>query len=109
MSYGASPTRWKVKTANTKGNLKFDLEVDDVLELTGSIAIRHRVGKPSFEWGTNCVYDPKDRSVKGDHAASGGADGFSFFITPGTEATGNIDPKGPGTGGHGTWTAEEGG
>ena len=89
MSYGASPTRWTVKTVSTKGNPKFDLEVGDVLELTGngnrdstSVTKRHRDKSPSVEWGSVCAYDPKTLSVKGDHNASSGADEFLIIITP---------------------------
>src|SRR5687768_14803802 len=120
--YGASPLRWKVKTIDAKRNPRFDLEVDDVLELTGNgdgrgVARRHRRGSPSIDWGSAFVYDPKTPSVKGGHDASAGADDFLIVITPapagappGTKAThtGHIESKGSGEGSHGTWTAEEG-
>ncbi|HVG10248.1 MAG TPA: hypothetical protein VNM67_21270 [Thermoanaerobaculia bacterium] len=119
MGYGASPTKWTVKTITSKGNPRFDLKEGDVLEFTGngdgtSVTRRHRVGSPSIDWGSVCAYDPKNSAVKGVHNASAGADEFLIIITPatsGTKAThtGHIDPKGPGTGGNGTWTAEEGG
>jgi hypothetical protein len=106
-----------------EGSARFDLQKDDVLELTGpgdglsgSKIIRHReVGgsNTTFEWGHNCLYDSGTNKVSGDHRASWNSAknryDDTFTLTFPVIHKGSITPKGPGTGGNGTWTAEEGG
>ena len=123
MSYGAL-LKWTVKTCDPELGKNFDLKKDDVLEFTGigdggvtSIAVRHRPTEAPLDWGGNCFYDitnPALPTITGNHNASGGLDKFTLTIALGVAPKaihgGNITWKnGGGTGGHGTWTAEEGG
>jgi len=116
MSYGTSPTKWKVLTKDPQGNALFDLDEDDILEFTGTtdgsrVVKRHREGVATIDWGIKCSYtatpSPK---VTGTHNASG-TDTFELKIAASSalvEHRGDIN-HGSGTGGNGTWTAEEGG
>jgi hypothetical protein len=122
VGYGALPKRWTVTGTDPESNSRFDLEVGDVLELTGdgdgastSVITRHRGGvSPSIAWGGECECDcdPTSPAVKGNHNKSAGEDVFLIIFKPaGTKAThkGYIKFKGSSEGGTGTWTAEEGG
>jgi hypothetical protein len=122
MGYGASPTRWTVNTIDTEGNPKFDLQVGDILEFTGSgdsmnfpsVTRRHRSGSPSIDWGDKCAYNAKHPAVAGVYNACPVTHSFLILIQLGTSSTwarhtGHILPQDPGTGGAGTWTAVESG
>lgn len=114
MSYGTLATRWTVTHIDSEDSTKFDLQKDDVLELTGDgeggngIMKRHRNGSTT-DWGRKCTYvaTPAPK-VTGEHIASEEEDKFEFLLP--VMHAGRISRKeGGGTGGHGTWIAEEGG
>ena len=118
MSYGTLSLRWTVTMIDPELGANFDLKKDDILEFTGDgiggtgTVKRYRDGETTIVWGVNCSYvaTPVPK-VSGDHKASenGGKFEDEFELVLPVMHKGNITRKGGGTGGHGTWTAEEGG